>query len=84
MSEDLEARVRAEARAARAERMARDGAQAMADHKAAVRVVDERTNRLRALRLAKEAEDAKEAEAAKVAEAAAPRPTRKRKTAAKT
>ncbi len=77
MSDDLEARIRAEARAARAERMAREGAQAMADHKAAVRAVDERTNRLRALRLAKEAQEAKEASAA-----VSP-PARKRRSTAK-
>ncbi len=47
----------AEERAERAERMAREGAQAMADHHAAIRSVDERTVRLRALRLAKEAEE---------------------------
>ncbi len=62
----------AEERAERAERMAREGAQAMADHQAAIRSVDERTVRLRALRLAKEAEEA----AARKAKPAAP--TRKR------
>ena len=50
----------AEERAERAERMAREGAKAMADHHAALRAIDERTIRLRALRLAKEAEEVRE------------------------
>ncbi len=52
--------------------MAKEGAQAMAEHLASVKAVDERTVRLRALRLAKEAADA-EAKAA-----APPAPKRKR------
>ena len=76
MTDDPTTKTRAEDRAERAERMARDGAQAMADHKAAIKAVDERTARLRALRLAKEAEEA--------ARAPEPAPKPKRKRAAKT
>ncbi|WP_187272393.1 MULTISPECIES: hypothetical protein [Methylobacterium] len=72
-TEDPTAKNRAEDRAERAERMARDGAQAMADHKAQIRAVDDRTQRLRAMRLAKEAEVA-----AQAPEPAAPKPKRKR------
>lgn len=73
MSQDSDTRARAEERAERAERMAKEGAQAMAEHLAAIKAVDERTARLRALRLAKEAADAE-------ARAAAPPPApRKRK-----
>ena len=75
MNEDVTAKIRAEERAERAERMAREGAQAMAEHVAAVKAVDDRTVRLKALRLAKEAEDA-------AAKAAAPPPAPKRKRAA--
>lgn len=73
MTSDTPVKTSAEERAERAERMARDGAQAMADHQAAIRAMDERTVRLRALRLAKEAEQAAE----KKAQAAA-KPKRKR------
>lgn len=62
-----------EERAERAERMAREGAKAMADHQAAIRARDERTVKLRALRLAKEA-----AEAEQAAKPAAAKPKRKR------
>ncbi len=44
---------------------------------------DEKSSRLKALRLAKEAEDRVEAEAAEAAKAAAKKPAAKRKTAAK-
>jgi hypothetical protein len=67
---EAEAKTRAEnraERAERAERMAREGAQAMAEHHAAIKAVDERTVRLRSLRLAKEAADA-QAKAAEKAE----------------
>ncbi|GJD84893.1 hypothetical protein [Methylobacterium haplocladii] len=60
-TDDPTAKNRAEDRAERAERMARDGAQAMADHKAATKAVDDRTVRLRAMRLAKEQEEAEAA-----------------------
>ena len=79
---EAEARIKAEnraERAERAERMAREGAQAMAEHLASIKAVDERTVRLRALRLAKEAADAQ----AKAAEKAAPRKAGARKAAAK-
>lgn len=72
-TEDPTAKIRAEDRAERAERMARDGAQAMADHKAQIRAVDDRTQRLRALRLARDAELA-----AQAPEPAAVKPKRKR------
>lgn len=72
MTSETPVKTSAEERAERAERLAREGAQAMADHKAAIRAMDERTVRLRALRLAKEAE---EAEARR---AQAPAPKRKR------
>ena len=49
----------------------------MAEHLAAVKAVDERTVRLRALRLAKEAEEA----AAKAANPPAPKRSRKKATA---
>lgn len=75
MNSDSPVKTSSEERAERAERMQREGAQAMADHKAAIRAIDERTVKLRALRLAKEAEEA----TAKAAEKPAP----KRKRAAK-
>ena len=71
---EAEAKTRADnriERAERAERMAREGAQAMAEHHASIKAIDERTLKLRSLRLAKEAADAetKAADAqAKVAE----------------
>ncbi len=71
---EAEAKTRAEnraERAERAERMAREGAQAMAEHHAALKAVDERTVRLRSLRLAKEAADAQTQAAEKAAKAAA-------------
>ncbi|KQT57116.1 hypothetical protein ASG52_03355 [Methylobacterium sp. Leaf456] len=77
MSDDTDAKTRAAERAERSERMAREGAQAMAEHLASVKAVDERTVRLRALRLAKEAEEA----AAKAAEPPPP-PKRSRKKVA--
>ena len=58
-------------RAERAERMAREGAQAMAEHHAAAKALDERTVRLRSLRLAKEAADAQVKAAEKEAKAVA-------------
>ncbi|GEP11740.1 hypothetical protein [Methylobacterium gnaphalii] len=72
-TEDPTAKIRTEDRAERAERLARDGAQAMADHVAQIKAVDERTVRLRALRLAKEAE-----EAARTPDPVPPKPKRKR------
>ena len=75
MTSENPVKTSAEERAERAERMAREGAQAMADHKAAIRAVDERTVKLRALRLAKEAEEA----AAEAAEKPAPKRKRKAK-----
>jgi hypothetical protein len=71
---EAEAKTRAEnriERAERAERMAREGAQAMAEHHAAIKAVDERTLKLRALRLAKEEADAQTKAAEKQAKAAA-------------
>lgn len=75
MSDETDARTRSEERAERAERMAKEGAQAMAEHLASAKAVDERTVKLRAMRLAKEAADAE-------AKAAAPPPAPKRKRAA--
>lgn len=72
MTSDSPVKTSAEERAERAERMAREGAQAMADHQAAIKAVDDRTVKLRALRRAKEEQDA----AAK--ESAPPAPKRKR------
>ena len=57
-----EARIRAEAKFVRAQQAAIDGEKAWADHVAEGQAVRARTERLRALRLAKEAAD-KEAEA---------------------
>ena len=71
---EAEAKTRAEnriERAERAERMAREGAQAMAEHHAAIKAVDERTLKLRALRLAKEEAEAQTKAAEKQAKAAA-------------
>lgn len=82
MTSESPVKTSAEERAERAERMQREGAQAMADHKAAIRAIDERTVKLRALRLAKEAEEAEEA-AAKAAAKVAAKPAPKRKRAAK-
>lgn len=75
MTSDTPVKLSAEERAERAERMAREGAKAMADHQASIRAMDERTVRLRALRLAKEAQEVKEVEAAQAAKTA---PKRKR------
>ena len=72
MTSEIPVKTSTEERAERAERMAREGAQAMADHKAAIKAVDDRTVKLRKLRLAREAEDAVAKEAAK------PAPKRKR------
>ncbi|GJE46524.1 hypothetical protein AEGHOMDF_5730 [Methylobacterium soli] len=52
--------------------MAKEGAEAMAEHHAQAKAMDERTVRLRALRLAKEAADAE-------AKAAAPPPAPKKR-----
>ncbi|SEM97526.1 hypothetical protein SAMN02799625_00593 [Methylobacterium sp. UNC300MFChir4.1] len=86
---EAEAKTRAEnraERAERAERMAREGAQAMAEHHAAIKAMDERTVRLRSLRLAKEAADAQAKAAEKEAKAAAKSSAKKaapKKTTAK-
>ncbi|XYD10627.1 hypothetical protein R1A27_09265 [Methylobacterium sp. NMS12] len=86
---EAEAKTRAEnraERAERAERMAREGAQAMAEHHAAIKAMDERTVRLRSLRLAKEAADAQAKAAEKEAKAAAKSSAKKaapKKTSAK-
>jgi hypothetical protein len=53
-----ETRVQAEAKFKRKEAQAREGAKAMADYEAASRAIIEKTARLKALRLAKEAADA--------------------------
>lgn len=70
---EAEAKTRADnriERAERAERMHREGAQAMAEHHAAIKALDERTVRLRSLRLAREAADAETKAAEKEAKAA--------------
>lgn len=70
---EAEAKTRAEnriERAERAERMQREGAQAMAEHHASIKALDERTVRLRSLRLAREAADAEIKAAEKEAKAA--------------
>jgi hypothetical protein len=59
-----ETRVQAEAKFKRKEAQAQAGAKAMADYEAANRAVTERTARLKALRLAKEATEARGAPAA--------------------
>ncbi|WP_430910505.1 hypothetical protein [Methylobacterium sp. sgz302541] len=79
MSQDADAQTRAAERAERADRMAKEGAQAMAEHHAALRAIDERTVRLRALRLAKEAAE-EEAKALKAAEAAAAAPKKRKRS----
>lgn len=53
-----ETRVQAEAKFKRKEAQAREGAKAMADYEAASRAIIEKTARLKALRLAKEAAEA--------------------------
>jgi hypothetical protein len=55
-SKSNEARARAEASSRREER-AKEGAKAMVEYQANIRMVRERTERLKALRLAKEAAD---------------------------
>jgi hypothetical protein len=55
-----ETRVQAEAKFKRKEAQAREGAKAMADYEAASRAIIEKTARLRALRLAKEAAEAQD------------------------
>ncbi len=52
-----DAQRKAEARFNIKEKQASEGAKAMAEYKAAARAVEERTARLRALRLAKEADE---------------------------
>ena len=52
-----EARVRAEAKFAKAQKVAKEGEKAWADHNAEAHAVRAKTVRLRALRLAKEAGD---------------------------
>ncbi len=56
MAVSKEVRAQLDAREQRAEKAAADGAVAMADHKEMVRATDEKTARLKALRLATEAE----------------------------
>jgi len=55
-TESNEARARAEARFRKDERV-KDGAKAMMEYQANVRIIREKTERLKALRLAKEAAD---------------------------
>jgi hypothetical protein len=62
MSNSKEAKARAEALFKRKEEQVRQGAIALAEHEAQRRAVAEKTVRLRALRLAKEAAQSKEAE----------------------
>ena len=70
MSTDTSAaRTRAEANFRKEER-AKDGAKAMMEYQAQNAALREKTAKLRALRLAKEAEEAKEAHEAKVAKEA--------------
>ncbi|SRR6266699_7025349 len=57
MSNSKEARARAEAIFKRKEQQAREGATAWAEYEAQRRAIAEKTERLRALRLAKEAAD---------------------------
>ena len=61
MSNSKDARARAEASFKRKEEQARQGATAWAEYEAQRRAVAERTERLRALRLAKEAAQSKQA-----------------------
>ena len=56
MTVSKEVRAQLDARKQRAEKAAADGAIAMADHNEKVRATDEKTARLKALRLATEAE----------------------------
>lgn len=72
-----EARERAEARFKKKEDAAREAAKGRALYEAEAKAVDENTVRLRALRLAREAEEAKAAEATPKKRAA----SRKRKAA---
>jgi hypothetical protein len=60
-----EGREAAEAKFAKAQKSKQEGAKAMAQYEADARAVREKTSRLRALRLAKEAADLVEAEANK-------------------
>ncbi len=61
MSNSKDARARAEASFKRKEEQARQGATAWAEYEAQRRAVAEKTERLRALRLAKEAAQSKQA-----------------------
>lgn len=63
-------------KAEKAQKAAREGEQAMAEYVAAARALDEKTLRLKSLRLAKEAADAADAKAQPKQEAK--RPARKR------
>lgn len=73
---DLDAaKARAEATFKKKEQQAREGAEAWAEYNAQRRAIAERTERLRALRLAKEAAE-KTAAAATAVPAGAPRPGR--------
>ena len=64
---DSEAKVGAEAKFKRREEQIRQGAEAWAQYEAATRDIAEKTKRLRALRLAREADQAKATEHASLA-----------------
>ncbi len=64
MSNPKEAKARAEAAFKRKEQQAREGAKAWTEYEAQSRAVAEKTERLRALRLAKEAADKETAQRA--------------------
>ena len=70
-----EARERAEARFEKAQKATQDAAQAKADRQATTRAIDEKTTRLRALRLARDA--------AEPPVEAKPKPAKKAATSAK-
>jgi hypothetical protein len=64
MSDSIEAKARAEASFKRKEEQAQEGAKAWAEYEAQRRAVAEKTERLRALRLAREAADKEAAQQA--------------------
>jgi hypothetical protein len=78
MTSSLEKRRRAEERFHQTIKKAQEAKQAISQYEAAARAVDEKTARLRAQRLAKEAADVKEAVEKKSAKKPAIAPTNKK------
>jgi hypothetical protein len=83
MASAKEYQAKAEAQFHRTIKKAHEAKQAVSQYEAAARATDEKTARLRALRLAKEAKEAAEASAAADSKAAEKKPTVKKKAVAK-